>query len=484
MTALLTVEEMYRADAAAVERGVDSLTLMENAGAGVARLLLERFEHKRICVLCGPGNNGGDGFVIARHLKKAGRQVTLALLGPRQALRGDAAAMAKRYRGKIHPLAPGVADRADLVVDAIFGAGLSRPITGDLKKLLQNIENKRKNVVAVDVPSGLDGNTGQVRGYALPADLTVTFFRAKPGHWLLPGRQICGDLAVIDIGIPGSVLAEIAPASRLNEPSLWLHNFPKPEPSGHKYDRGHAVILSGPRGKTGAARLAARSALRAGAGLVTMASPSDALPENAAQLTAVMIDVWRNAAEFRALIDDPRRNCVLLGPGAGLGRTTRSHVLNALRLRKSAVLDADALTVFQKNPKALFDAVASPVILTPHEGEFARLFKARGDKLRRARRAARLSHAVVILKGADSVIAAPDGRAAINTNGPPTLATAGSGDVLAGICAGLLAQNMPPFEAACAAVWLHGRTAANFGPGLIAEDLCEGLPRALSDVIA
>ncbi len=480
---ILNVAQMYAADAAAAAAGIDSLTLMENAGAGVAKIILAEFAPKSVLVLCGPGNNGGDGFVIARHLRKAGIAVQLSLLASVPSA-GDAAVMARRWRRKPLSLLAAELDGVDLVVDALFGAGLKRAISGDARALLQQICDRRMTSVAVDIPSGIDGNSGELRGIALPAAMTVTFFRSKPGHYLMPGRRYCGRLRVIDIGIPDRVLEDIGATLFLNEPALWRDDFPWPSVEGHKYGRGHAIVLSGPRAKSGAARLAARGALRIGAGLVTVAAPTSAVAENAAHLTAVMLEAWKTVDDFRRLIRDPRLNAVLLGPGAGVGRGTRAKVLSALKLRKQVVLDADVLSSFKDRPQDLFAAIQSPCVLTPHEGEFARLFNFKGDKLARARKAARKSGAIVVLKGADTVIAAPDGRAAINNNAPPTLATAGSGDVLAGLCLGLLAQAMPAFEAACAAVWIHGAAARQFGFGLIAEDLPEMVPLVLDELDA
>jgi NAD(P)H-hydrate epimerase len=476
---LLSVQEMYDADAAAMAAGVDGMTLMENAGAGVARAYLTRFGKVPAAVLCGPGNNGGDGFVVARHLRRAGVTVRLALLGDKSRLRGDAGQMARKWRGRVFPMSDEVLDGSEVVVDALFGAGLSRPVGGAAAKVLKTAADRGLPSIAVDMPSGIHGDSGEQLGEVLPAVLTVTFFRPKFGHLLYPGRAACGDLEVIDIGIAEHVLDVVSPMTHENDPDLWRTEFPWPDATDHKYSRGHAVVLSGPRHKTGAARLAARAALRSGAGLVTVSSPATAAAENAAQLTSVMIDAWGGRRGFAATIQDVRRNAILLGPGSGVGDATAGRVLTALKAGKACVLDADALTSFQAAPKRLFDAIRQPVILTPHDGEFRRLFKTTGGKVARVRAAARKSGAVVVLKGADTVIAAPDGRAAVNTNAPADLATAGSGDVLAGICLGLLAQATPPFEAACAAVWLHAAAAQAFGPGLIAEDLPEYLPVAL-----
>lgn len=483
---LLTTDEMGRADRLAAVHGTPSLTLMENAGRGVAREARAMLgAGRRVAVLCGPGNNGGDGFVAARYLSEGGAEVDVALLGEVGALKGDAAVMAQRWGGAIRPLSGRVADGADVVVDALFGAGLARPIAGVAADAIAAINAATLPVLAVDVPSGLDGSTGQPTGPVVEATRTVTFFRRKPGHLLMPGRQLCGPVIVDDIGVPDSVLAEIGVSTWANAPALWGARFPWPRLDGHKYSRGHAVVVSGPVAHTGAARLGARGALRIGTGLVTVASPEDAVAINAAQLTAIMLLPFDRAAGLARILEDKRKNAVLLGPALGVGEATRQLVHAALASGAATVLDADALTSFADNPDDLFRAIAAiagrPVVLTPHDGEFQRLFSDLGSecKLTRARAAALRSSATVVLKGPDTVIAGTDGRATINENAPPWLATAGAGDVLGGFVAGLLAQRMAAFEAACAAVWLHGAAASAFGPGLIAEDLPESLPAVL-----
>lgn len=488
-TELLTTAEMGRADALAIASGVPSLTLMENAGAGVADTVWQRYGNaETVAVLCGPGNNGGDGFVAARRLQHYGYNVRVALLGDREQLKGDAAAMASRWSGRIDPLRETVLDGADVIVDALFGAGLARPLDGAVADIVDTANRSDSRILAVDVPSGIDGTTGQVRGVAVEAEATVTFFRLKPGHFLFPGRRYAGEVHLVDIGISTDVLSQIGPKTFVNRLSSWHSVFPQPKQDGHKYDRGHSLVVSGGARTTGAARLGARGALRVGSGLVTLASPRAAFPVNAAQLTAIMITPFEGGDGLERILEDRRKNSVLIGPGAGVGDSTCQKVQTVLQSSAAVVLDADALTSFQGRADSLFEQIAarvSPVILTPHMGEFDRLFPAtEGSKLDRARLAAADSGATIILKGADTVIAAPDGRAAINDNGSPWLATAGSGDVLAGFAVGLLAQEMPPFEAACAAVWLHGETADGIGPGLIAEDLPEALPAILRTVLA
>lgn len=489
MLELLTAKDMAEADRLAIAGGVQGLTLTENAGSAVADEVARRFpDVRRATVLCGPGNNGGDGFVAARLLQDRGYTVRLGLLGAVARLPGDAAAMAKRWDGTIEPLQLNLLEGAEIVVDGLFGAGLARDIEGEAARLIEAINASAIPVIAIDVPSGIDGTTGAVRGIAIDALATVTFFRLKPGHLLYPGRGFCGDTVLADIGIQASVLDTITPKTFANEPELWLDHFPWPEATGHKYRRGHCVVVSGPIWSTGAARLAARGALRSGSGLVTVASPSDALAVNAAQLTAIMVRAFEDDQALSLMLEDERKNAVVIGPGAGIGERLKSMVLAALRSKAAIVLDADALTSFADDSATLFTSIATrtaPVILTPHEGEFASLFgKIRAaPKLDTAREAAARSGATILLKGPDTVVASPDGRASINATTSPFLATAGSGDVLAGIIGGLLAQAMPAFEAASAAVWLHGAAALAFGPGLIAEDLPEMLPEVLRELL-
>jgi NAD(P)H-hydrate epimerase len=511
---LLTTEEMGLADRLAIAAGTAGLALMESAGAAVAAATARLGgPGASVAVACGPGNNGGDGFVAARVLRQQGHAVRIGLLGSPGALRGDAAVMAERWAatgGDVEPLSPAILAGADVIVDALFGAGLSRPLNGAAADVVAAINAAGKPVVAVDVPSGLDGTTGQAAGPVVRATTTVTFFRLKPAHVLLPGRIMCGEVHVADIGIPASVLGEIAPSTSANRPPLWLAHLPRPDLEAHKYTRGHALVVSGPAESTGAARLGARAALRVGAGLVTLVGSAAATAINATHTTAVMVRAIPSDTALAEMLADERRNALLIGPGAGVGAATAATVLTALGAAPAVVLDADALTSFapedgaapvkaaglgfvvradpDPTSEALFAAIKArraPVVLTPHEGEFRRLFRDLPDadgasKLDRARQAAAASAAVIILKGPDTVIAAPDGRAAVNDNAPPWLATAGSGDVLAGLVTGLLAQRMPAFEAACASVWLHGECANAFGIGLIAEDLPEVLPRVLA----
>jgi ADP-dependent NAD(P)H-hydrate dehydratase / NAD(P)H-hydrate epimerase len=490
MIELLTTAEMAEADRLAMAGGVAGIDLMENAGRAVAERIAGRHQAKaRIVVVAGPGNNGGDGFVAARFLSERGHRVRLFIAGSAERLKGDAALAARRWTGATQPATPEglLADDCDAIVDALFGAGLDRPVQEAARALIAAMNAARSNVYSVDLPSGINGTSGAVMGAAVKATETITFFRRKVGHVLLPGRLHCGKLVVADIGIPDDTLKAIKPRTFVNAPVLWMALFPVPRIDGHKYSRGHAAVVSGGPESTGAARMAARGALRAGAGLVTIASPRAALAINAAASLAVMVRPVDTAVELAEFLADARRNVIVLGPGGGVGRIMRDFVGTALASECAVVLDADALTSFAEEPQTLVGAIRArahrATVLTPHEGEFGRLFKTvddvpqAGSKLDRARAAAAGTGAIILLKGPDTVVAAPDGRAAIAENAPPWLATAGAGDVLAGFVAGLLAQGMPGFEAAAAAVWLHGEAGTVAGPGLIAEDLPDVLPQ-------
>ncbi|MEH2485804.1 NAD(P)H-hydrate dehydratase [Bradyrhizobium sp. AZCC 2230] len=483
---VLTTAEMQRADQLSITAGTPGFKLMLSAGQAVADAANALVEVGPILIVAGPGNNGGDGFVAAAELAAQGREVSIILMCERDQLQGDAASAARGWKQPVLPFNPQAIGKPALIIDALFGAGLSRPVDGEARAMIEAINANGAPVLAVDLPSGINGTSAAVLGVAVNAIETVTFFRKKPAHLLLPGRMHCGNVRVADIGIDAQVLDEIAPQTFENDPDVWRAAFPVPRIDGHKYARGHVLAVSGDVAATGAARLAARGALRAGAGLVTLATPRDALAINASALTAVMVRAVDTVVEFAELLGDKRYNTCMIGPGAGVGERTCDMVHTAISTQRHVVLDADALTSFAANPERLFESIKSSleaqVVLTPHEGEFPRLFsdlsnKTPGrSKLERVRAAAERSGAVVLLKGPDTTIAAPDGRATIAANAPPWLATAGAGDVLAGIIAGLLAQGVPAFEAASIGVWMHGEAASEAGPGLIAEDLTETLP--------
>lgn len=495
---LLTPSEMGEADRLTIAAGpADGLSLMHRAGAAVAGAILERYPAANAAdILCGPGNNGGDGYVIAKLLSEAGMPVRLWASGQPKA-GTDAAVAAAECPLEPKPLAGFAPQPGNIVMDALFGAGLSKAIEGEAAAAIAACNAAGVSVVAVDLPSGISGDSGQVLGEAFRAELTVTFFRKKPGHLLYPGRELCGKIVVADIGIVSEVLDTIQPRCSENTPELWRAHFPNLEANTHKYARGHVGVFSGGPAATGAARLSAHAAARAGAGAVTLLSPGNALQVNAAHLTSIILRKADTLDEIGEWLRERKPAALVFGPGLGLQDTVGDLALGLIAassgLVKSIVLDADALTHLSRRRDAFMAAFraenAPHIVLTPHEGEFARVFPdLAGDKdlskLDRARKASELTGATVILKGPDTVIAEPDGRAAINANAAPWLATAGSGDVLAGITAGLLSQGMPPFEAACAGVWLHGAAGSAFGPGLIAEDLSDLLPTVLRELLA
>ncbi|BCM19532.1 bifunctional NAD(P)H-hydrate repair enzyme Nnr [Mesorhizobium sp. J8] len=483
---LLSPAEMAEADRLAIAAGpLDGDRLMQRAGEAVAAVVLARYpDAKRVHVLCGPGNNGGDGYVVARLLAEAGLDVALWASGKPRA-GSDAALAAADCMLERRPLSAFTAQAGSLVVDAIYGAGLSKPLTGEAEGAVGIATEMNLPVVAIDLPSGVSGESGGVLGCAFRAALTVTFARKKPGHLLLPGRERCGEVVLADIGIRDEIIDKVAPRAFENLPGLWIASYPTPAVDTHKYKRGHTSVFSGGPSATGAARLSALAAARSGAGAVTVLSPANAMQVNAAHLTSIMLRKVDAVEDVHDLVSDRRPSAFVLGPGFGIGDKARDFTLAVLAKNRQdgvegLVLDADGITSFRDTASTLFEAAGRPgapaLIMTPHEGEFGRLFadiaadKAL-SKLAKAREAAQRANAVIVYKGADSVIAAPDGRAAINSNGAPWLATAGSGDVLAGLIAGLLAQGMQAFEAACAGVWIHAEAGSRFGPGLIAEDL-------------
>lgn len=479
---LLTVAQMAAADADAIQNGVPGTALMEAAGLAVTDVLLAHFTPTSVLVLCGPGNNGGDGFVVARHLWQRGWPVRVALLGEVEALTGDAAWAAGLWPGPVERFDSLHVDSVGLVVDAVFGAGLSRPVQGVAASVLAQVQACGAPVVAVDVPSGVCGDTGQVLGMAVAARLTVSFFRPKPGHVLLPARALCGQTVFADIGIDSAALTTAMQVRAWrNQPGLWPGLPAAPKITDHKYTRGHVLIVGGPM--TGAARLATMAAQRMGAGLVTLAAPADtALVHRVALPSAIVAEVG-SVEDVLAVAARPSVSALLVGPGGGADARMRALVVGLLALRKPTVLDADALTAFRAHPAELVSALHERCVLTPHGGEFARLFASTGlGKLADARQAAATGAAVVVYKGSDTVIAAPDGRAVINDNAPPELAVAGTGDVLAGLLVALMGQGASPFAAACCAVWCHGAAAARLGPGLLAEDLPAALPGLLADL--
>ncbi len=479
MHEILSVHEARAMDEGCIVSGIPGFQLMENAGRAVAHEIARRFSPGGVVmVLCGSGNNGGDGYVAARYLQEAGFNVHVQSLVALEVLKGDAAVMHEKWNGTVEDFTAALPKPCAFVVDALFGTGASRDMPLPVQNKVQEVHKRNIPIVAVDMPSWVNPNSGECRIADIHACLTVTFQRKKPCHVLFPARSSCGEVVVADIGIADKFIPPTAQTHE-NTPDLWLEKFPRPGFETHKYKRGHAVVVGGGLNSTGAATLAATAVLRAGAGLVTLLSPRDAFVVYAAKLTAVMV---KELEDFDQHLSDTRKNAFLLGPGLGVTDSSRRLVEQTLKAQKITVLDADAISLFAGRPQELAGLIKSPCIITPHEGEFARLHTISGNKLEGAKSLAAQLGAVVVYKGADTVIAAPDGRAAVNCNATPWLATAGSGDVLAGIITGLAAQGMPAFEAAAAGVWMHGECARIIGAGLIAEDLPAALPRVISGV--
>ena len=482
-TEILSISEMYKVEKQVCAQGITSLSLMEAAGEAIADAVLNICEDGRILILCGLGNNGGDGFVAARLLENNGRKVRVLCLGSIDELNGDARASASNWTGEMCKFTSSLFEDTQVVVDALYGIGLNRPITGLGEDIIEKLNETNIPCVSVDIPSGVDANTGKILGCAVKANICVTFFRRKPGHLLFPGKDKCGDVRVADIGIDKSIFTSLPPKIHENTPQLWLENFPIPEVQGHKYNRGHAVVVGGEE-LTGAAKLASFAALRSGAGLVTIASPKESSMVYRSGSPSVMVKDINNLEEFTSIISQKSVTGVLIGPGNGVNKETYDRVLRAITCNP-CVLDADALTVFEQCPNVLFRALKNMSecnnVITPHEGEFKKLFikeaesKNSKSKIELAISASSIN-AVIVLKGADTIITSPTGLIYINTNSSPYLATAGSGDVLSGIILGLLVQGMIPFEAASAGVWLHGESGRMFGPGLVAEDIAKIIP--------
>ena len=497
--AVLTAAEMRRVEQVAFTRGLPSFEAMRRAGQAVADLIARRWllgAVDRIIVLCGPGNNGGDGFIAAAALRASGYAVQVQGVALTAARSPDATKAAAGWGDAIAPLnAKGLAGLGPrtIVVDALFGIGLARPLGGDALGVTEAVDRSGAAVVAVDVPSGIDADSGAILGGAMRADVTIAFGWVKRGHLLLPAAANCGELIVADVGFTPADLAAAPVSCWRNAPALWRDAYPLPRPDDHKYRRGHALIAGGAV-MTGAARLAARSARRVGLGMLTLAAPHSAWPIYAQDLVGAIVRPVADGAAILALAADPRVSALLVGSGLEPDRPTADLVRGAMALGRPMVIDGGGLTALAQHGRidgghngGRADGGRADIVLTPHEGEFARLFPdladglaGRAPKVERARAAAARSGCIMVLKGADTVVAAPDGRAILSDLAPATLATAGSGDVLAGAVAGLLGLGLAPLPAAAMAVWLHGQAARGFGLGLIAEDLPDRLPRALA----
>jgi NAD(P)H-hydrate epimerase len=476
--ALLDTASARAIDKAAIAAGTPEIDLMERAGAAATAAIVAHWQPRPTLVLAGPGNNGGDGFVVARLLAESGWPVRVAGMKQRDQLTGAAALAAGRWRGPVEDLKPEALAGVELIVDALFGIGLARPLDGTVRAVVEAANASPAPIVAIDIPSGVESDSGAVMGVAIEAEVTVTFFRRKPGHLLLPGRDLAGEVIVSDLGVADAVYASVPAAIFANAPDLWRDAFPWPTAGSHKYTRGHAVVLGGTK-ITGAARLAAHAAQRVGAGLVTIAADPSVVPIYAAWRADLLISTVATSQDFVDLLSDRRLNAVLLGPGSGADARLAAAIGAALDAGAGIVLDADAFRVLAE-PNGLLARLNGRVLMTPHEGEFARVFGSPAPRIHAVVKAAAKTGASVLLKGSDTVVADPDGKVVINSGAPPELATAGSGDVLAGLAVGLLANRLSPTLAALIACWLHGKAASLFGPGLVAGDLPDSVPRALA----
>ena len=486
---IVTAREMQRTEQTAFAAGLDSFTAMERAGRAVADAILARWRRRPVLVLCGPGNNGGDGYIIAAAFRAAGWPVSVAALAAPSSI--DARRAATGWgSAALEPDDITWPDAGGLIVDALFGIGLTRRLEGTAANLVQRANQSGAPIVSVDIPSGIHADTGAMLGIAIAATLTVTFAWSKPGHVLLPGRTATGELVIADIGLPAAPVPDAVAPVWQNTPALWRHALPVPRVQDHKYSRGHLLAIGGGV-MTGAVRLAVRAARRGGAGLATILAPAAVVPLYAQDQAGAIVRPRTGTAEVADFLKDSRVTAVLIGSGLEPGGETADLLSHVLAARRATVVDGGGLDAWRDIDHDLTAERAGPVVLTPHEGEFARLCGDLGDdlgpghgKLQRAQAAARLFGAVIVLKGADTVIAAPDGRAIVNGEAPAYLATAGSGDVLAGLIAGLLAQGMDAFAASAAAVWLHAEAARRFGPGLLAEDLPDLLPKVAAELSA
>jgi NAD(P)H-hydrate epimerase len=479
--ALLDAASARALDAAAIAAGTPAAELMERAGAATAAAIAARWQPMSVLVLAGPGNNGGDGYVVARCLRESGWPVRVAAFGDASKLSGPAAIAAGRWAGPVEAAGPDCLAGAGLVVDALFGTGLSRALEGQVKATVERLNGLCLPVAAVDIPSGIDSDTGAILGAAVRADLTVTFFRRKPGHLLLPGRDLAGEIVTDELGVDPAIYAAIPVDLFANAPGLWADAFPWPTAQSQKYTRGHALILGGTR-MTGAARLAAHAAQRIGAGLVTVAADPSVVALYAAWRADLLISPLATDDDFGGLLDDKRISGVLLGPGAGADARLKQSMTAALEAQTRLVLDADSFTILADRSNGLLDRLHANVLSTPHEGEFARVFYPPVPRLGSAIRAAHETGATILLKGSDTIVAGPNGKAVINSGAPPDLATGGSGDVLAGLAVGLAANRLPPMLSAIISCWIHARAASLFGPGLIAGDIANLVPDVLKEL--
>jgi len=480
--AILSCKNHRDLDKKTIKKFISGYTLMENAGKVIFKIIKKKFKkQKKIKILCGPGNNGGDGFVVAKLLKEDGYlNINLFCLVTKKKLKGDAKLAAKKFGDNFKSFSNFKISSNDVVIDGIFGSGLKKNISGNLKKIIEKINLKKPYCISIDVPSGINGDTGQVQGVAVKSNDTITFTRKKIGHLLSPGKEYCGNIIVTDIGVNLEKLL-FKPHIFENHPDNWKNKFPWPNQKSHKYTRGFTLIICGEK-MTGASRLAARGVARIGCGLLCLGVPKKSFDIYSIENPIALIETVDDENDLNNLLKDKRINTILIGPGLGINKKKLKLILKIIKEKKRiVVLDADAL---KNNFKKILSENKTKIVITPHDGEFTQVLKSlnikkKKNKLIAATEFVKKTKINLILKGNTTIICSQDGRISINTNTSPFLATGGSGDVLAGMITGLISQKMDIFNACCAAVWIHGEIARMKGPGLIAEDIPEMIPKVL-----
>jgi len=469
-------------DKRTIKKFIPGYKLMENAGGVIFKIIKKKFKKKKkIKILCGPGNNGGDGFVVAKLLEENGFQdVELFCLVTKNKLKGDAKIAANNFNKNLKSFNDFKISSNDLIIDGIFGSGLKRNISGNLKKIIEKINLKKPYCISIDTPSGINGDTGEIQGTALKSNDTITFTTKKPGHLLSPGSEYCGNVIVGDIGINLEKLS-FKPRIFENHPDNWRSKFPWPNQKSHKYTRGFSLIICGEK-MTGASRLAARAAARIGCGLLCLGVPRKSFNIYSTENPIALIEIVDDKKDLNNLLKDKRINTILIGPGFGISKKKLELILKVVKEKKRLiVLDADAL---KNNFKKILLKNKTKIVITPHEGEFLQVLKDLNIKNKKNKFSIviefiKKTKINLILKGNKTLICSQDGKISINTNTSPFLATGGSGDVLAGMITGLISQGMDIFNACCASVWIHGEIGRMKGPGLIAEDLPEMIPKVL-----
>ena len=480
MNEIFSSEEMKRFEKMQFSKK-NSYSFMKKAGSKVFKFINNNFDNKQpITVLCGPGNNGGDGFVIARHLMDHGYQVEVYIFTSKNNYKGDALTALKEFRGDLKKINLFVLNKKALIVDALFGIGLKRDIKGILSKVFKRVNQNNNQVVSVDIPSGVCSNTGEILGSAIKADFTITFHRKKIGHILGFGKKLSGALKVVDIGFSRKKMKN---RYYENSPDLWIKHFPWKKQFSHKYSRGRVVVYGGQKEFTGATILSAQAALRSGTGSAKIVCSKDTLQIYSVKFPSVLKTEINNIHQLDGFLEKEKITSFLIGPGAGSSRKIKEITKLILKKVKYVVLDADALTCFEDDLKTLYSLLDKNKIITPHAGEFHKIFpniKKNHNNIDKALNAAKLTKSNIILKGPSTIIISHNKKIVINSHTSSELAVIGSGDVLSGLVVSLMGQKkMNPFLAGCAATWLHGDIAKYYGKGLIAEDLVKGIPGAL-----